>query len=578
MPLEVDQARWKGLHEVAQGELRMSCVCVLANIMSQSYNYDALRQWADQDLAQYDEYIQSSELSVLRIAATSVWLRRKGIQWRDSDFSFTSLDGYNPFPMEKFETANKAHFIESVRSHKCISRTDHNCLTLLQIAALRGDLQLARTLVVDLGANVDDAGATPGLTPLWFSCLSGNIGVAVFLVEKGANPRCRDGFSGRTILHFLNQCRTADAVKFIIEQALQAGLNLEDRDSAGNTPLLSTFVGWDFSLGVAAHLLLNLKVNVLVKAKTKWSPLSAAVQRLDFNFVQEICNNFRHSQLRATTHWQLPDQSIEDEKADAFGTMITHNEFYRRRIGGAATQATLEGIIDLLVDDNMIAASRSSEIGSGTNPLIASCYLGYDDLAAAVLNTKFCPDLDEVDDMNGMSALHWAAQRNRYNTFVRIFERGANPLILDKEGLNAFHQAARFSPDLLLRIVEGIEAGRIHKPDGPDVRAILNIPTTKDSTAFALAVIEGTWEHLRVAEILRNRYHLSYDEYIFSTIGEPRMTLLAYMIRVAVMTNLIELEQIEYLLNLEPRPKFKAGSAGETLFHYAVRGWQHGKL
>ena len=193
----------------------------------------------------------------------------------------------------------------------------------------------------------------------------------------------------------------------------------------------------------------------------------------------------------------------------------------------------------------------------------------------AVLGARHCPNIDEVD-AEGMSALHWAVERGRNEPTMELLSREANPLIPDQKGLTMFHRSALFSPGLLLQIFDGIEANQITRPANLDGRSILNIPTKASETVFMIAVIEGSPKHLETAEILRTRYNLDYDTYsIEPRFTDVKMTLMAHLIRNAVMTDLFTLQQIEYLLNLDPRPKFVADTSGATLLHYAVGGWQH---
>lgn len=204
--------------------------------------------------------------------------------------------------------------------------------------------------------------------------------------------------------------------------------------------------------------------------------------------------------------------------------------------------------------------------------------MGHDDLVVAILKSTNCPGVNEVDKINRMSALHWSVERGRFAPTMNLLLRGANPLLQDKEGLNIFHRAARFAPKLLLQILEGIEATKIPKPAGHDTRSIISMATSDGYTPFTISVTEGSTEDLVVAETLRQGYQIDHDSYsLKKTRTETMKTLMAEMVECSISSNIFTLEQVEYLLKTNPRPKFKGDTSGDTLLHYAVSGWQYGK-
>lgn len=583
MSTEVKDAVTSHLPELAQAELYMSSSYVFRGEISQDDAFIASRRWKAEDPQAFEEHLGSPELRFMRSILLSFCLINHRFQQNEGPFEgpfdFGVLAGYEPTSKAKFDTSHNSAFIRSVRQHRCLNRTDVGYMTLLQTAAAKGDLDLAKTLVLDLKADVNACGILPGLSPLWISCFSGNIEVASFLAERGANATCRDEMSGRTILHFLNQFRTEEDIVKILEIGLSAGIRLDEKDRVGRTPLLSTFVGWDFSNGLAARFLLALRSNVLAQSESDWTPLCATMTTLDFGLAKDILDALRSSMLQPAGLVGAALRSVEDEKVTAFGTLATQKDFYRRRVCGAETHRRLRQIVDLLLDSATIGALKLSDMGRGTNPLIGSCFMGQDDLTAAILDSQHCPSLDEADEMNGVSALHWAVERGRSVSAMKLFSLGANPLLADREGLNVFHRAARCSSSLLLQMLDKIDSGDLPKPEGLHARDILAIQTRKDGqTPFTVAVIEGTTNHLEVAEILRAKYNLDYDSYsIASSPAEPKKTLAAYLTSCAIISNLFSFEQVEYVLNLDPAPKFIADTSRATLLHYAVCGWQHGR-
>ena len=582
MSSELGAACDSALPDLAKHELHMSSSSVFHGNIVPAETFSALRRWINASPQDFHDYLLSSTYGHIRDVGLSLCLIDHGVPKTKDDFDFSMLEGYSPFADVKFDVSKKPTFIKSVRQQKCLQRTDMTYMTLLQRASGRGDMELVKTLVLDLGASIDACGVVPGLTPLWISCFNGHVDIALFLVQQGAMPTCRDSIHGRTILHFLNQFQTIDDIARISIIGAKAGLSLEEKDDRGYTPLMSTFIGWDFSDGIAAKFLLDVGANVLVRSKDNWSPMCAAVKSLNVETSRAIAEKYRASSLRSAVRLETPAPpvtSTEDDKRMAFCGLITPGQLITRQLGGADSLKKLQVIVELLLDERVVKAferSERSEVTRGTNPLIGVSYVGRDDLTMAVLNSTHCPAIDEVDELNGMSALHWSVERGRIASAMQLLSLGANPLLQDKEGLNVFHRAARFSPSLLLQIFESMDSADLPRPAGYDSRSIIAITNSESHTPFMIAVIEGSTEHLKVAEILRKKYQIEHDSYSIRKRGtETAMTLMAYLVHFSVKNNLLTLEQTEYILNLNPQPRFQGDTSGDTLLHYAVRGWSN---
>jgi ankyrin repeat protein len=190
--------------------------------------------------------------------------------------------------------------------------------------------------------------------------------------------------------------------------------------------------------------------------------------------------------------------------------------------------------------------------------------------------------VNDVDETNGMSALHWAAEQGRYVSFVALLERGALPTLRrTADECNPFHHGAVFAPTMLLKVIESIESGKVSLANSLDMEQMMNIPNSDGFRIFDLAVIEGSADHLKLAENLRTRYCIAFDDLIIPTRHEAeegsRMTLLGYLVSSSVRSNIMEIESLEYMLSLSPQPRFIATTAGTTLLHLAADGFFHGK-
>jgi ankyrin repeat protein len=586
VPENLTTAIREELHSYAKDELHISLSDNILNMQRISEDFASLRLWSRQDSTGYKQYLQSPFLSEMKTATFSAWLVVEGPKDAYEPFDFQLLEGVDLRGDPHFDISKKDQFVNSVLWHKCTESIGHSRLNLLQIAALWGDVKMAEALVVDLGADVNSVGDTPGYTPLWISCLNGHLDTALFLAKHEADARVKDTKDGRTILHFLNRFQSRNDVSQILRIGLQAGLAVDELDLERNTPLLSTFIGWDFSHGAAAQVLLQARADPLVHSERNFSAVVGALRILDVDLLISLFKHGGKCRLKDNENKELPTNPLEQEKALSFNFLCSQNEFYCRRICGPDAAARLKAVVDLILQDNMSSTFRSMGLIEGdTTPLIISCYRRRSDLLEAVLSSASCPDLDEADSY-GMTALHWCAERGNLDGIKQLLRAGANPLLFSNKGLNIFHIAARFAPDFLLQTLNAIETEEVPCPQGLDGRALLAIPTRDkdETTPFVLAVMEGTPEHLNCAEALRTRYSLDYDAYEIPALNisgriedEAKMTLMAYLTAGSVMTNIITLSQVEYVLNLNPKPRFRADMSGKTLLHFAVCGFYHGK-
>lgn len=583
MPNELTTLSLAKIRGAAESELIGSLKAQLSNTMASLDSTVALRQWSKNDMKVYETYIASTGFSHLQAVCFQVAslgaLSSKPEDHNTLDSNL--LDGYNIFH-GSFQSSSKEDFVGLVHQYGLVEKVDTCGLTMLQIAASKGDMELAEVLVEELGAKIDATGANQGMTPLWISCFYGHVNMASYLVDRGADARCRDKGYRRTILHFLNRCRDLESIATLADIGRQAGISIEETDRDGNSPLLSTFIGWDFSRGLAARWLIQQGANVFAKSRQNWSCLAATVRCLDVGLMKTILEAMQTTSPKSGDYTGRDcDLSSADAKKEAFETLFLMSDFHIRRFHGQSAAAALNDVVDMLLNADVMDRYKSSEMNSGINPLIAACFTGRDDLANAVLRATYCPDVNEVQS-HGMTALHWAVEHGRTQTALELLRRGADPLLADGEGLNAFHRSSRFSPALLVEILDCMEAGHIFINSGLSTRDILGLSTTSDETisqsVFSILVIEGSSKHLEVAELLRTRYSLSHDSLSVKSPKETgRMTLTAFMILGAVSSNLFTPRQVDYLLNLSPRPSFVADTEGATLLHYAIRNFQYGK-
>jgi hypothetical protein len=111
-----------------------------------------------------------------------------------------------------------------------INARNHNGISLLQEAALDGKLAVVRALV-ELGADMDAQGGPSQMTALHFATQRRHKEIALLLIERGANPNCRDN-TGETPLHLAAYAGLPDMARALVD----AGADLQARDNRKMTP------------------------------------------------------------------------------------------------------------------------------------------------------------------------------------------------------------------------------------------------------------------------------------------------------------------------------------------------------
>ncbi|KAK5635650.1 hypothetical protein RRF57_011362 [Xylaria bambusicola] len=102
---------------------------------------------------------------------------------------------------------------------------------------------------------------------------------------------------------------------------------------------------------------------------------------------------------------------------------------------------------------------------------------------------------------------------------MELLRRGADPCIVGygrgQRYYNVFQTAAIHSPRLLLQILDAMASNKVPMPHGLNVEAILSA-SGSDEDIFALLVYQGTLQHLQVADELRIKFKVHYDNLVIS--------------------------------------------------------------
>lgn len=438
--------------------------------------------------------------------------------------------------------------------------------TILHDTAARGDTRAVH-FFLGFKNNVNTVTSHFGWTPLWVACEGGYFDVASDLLEHGADVTLRERTSGRSILHLLSRFRAASQIRAMVATAEAKGLQVDDVDQDGNTPLLKTFVGWDFSSGAAARVLLEVGANPLVTNRMGWSPLSVCVDRLNHDMLRAM--------LMCPALGGVPEENMAEAMADALRSIIAQPPSIQISRLGAQREVVMKDLLRQLATDRttqqFLLQPPSPGLSPGLSPLGVATWLRQEYLALLLLEVR-PEDLDRRDD-GQPTALQLAISRNQPGLVKRYIEQGADLLIVDSSGNNVLHLAADLMPSMLLTVADALLV-RHCNGDAAAAKQILDKTNVAGYTPFGLAVLQGSAEHIRNAEQLRSKYQVEHDPWV----EEMSTTLLGVIVGVGSMADISSCSQVEYLLAQNPRPRFVSGKNGPTLLHLAVSGWKNSML
>lgn len=436
-------------------------------------------------------------------------------------------------------------------------------LTMLHHAAARGDSHLV-SVFLRLKADVNASTPDFGWTPLWMACEGGYFDLAVTLLDHGADIRCRETTSGRTILHLLSRFQKCSEVRYMLQKAIDSGLDVDEVDSRGRTPLFATFIGWDLSRGKAARILLEQGSNPFKESDSGWHPLLSCIELLDHNLLREM--------LSCPARKSTPDETVWEAMVDGLRCLISHPpSTHISRLGKRHEDVVKSLLAQLSSDESTRRFLLRTTETRGLSPLAAATWQGRESLALWLLELR-PHDINRRGDSQSELALHLAIKRNHSHLVQKYLECGADPLLCDHLDENALHIAAVWMPSILISLADIIF--RVYcNGDYTTAKPVLDCRNARGFTPFAMAVFEGSSQHIQCAETLRTKYHLDHDLWIDSC----SETLLGNIIHVGATIDAVNLFQVKYLLGLTPTPAFVAGKQGSTLLQHAVLAWKNGK-
>jgi ankyrin repeat protein len=244
--------------------------------------------------------------------------------------------------------------------------------TPLLFAAQAGSVESAAALL-EGGAKIDDGTEEFG-TPLIVAIASGHEKLALFLLDRGANPNSTDGY-GISALHY----------------AFHEGL----LTLAGAAPAATDYLGWTrTNMPEVVRALLRRGANPNVRIKNNWAVL-------DNYFLARSQEDYPQVDMVGATPFLLAAASGD---AGLMKLLLEH--------GGEAKVTTDDGVNAL-----MIAAGLGLEKGRGNEK---------GNLEAAKLALQLGSDVKGAKKADGRTALHAAVFHGWRDMIVFLVENGAN--------------------------------------------------------------------------------------------------------------------------------------------------------
>lgn len=124
-----------------------------------------------------------------------------------------------------------------------VDQKDHRGLSPLNCAAIKGDFDMTKLLILNGTASVD--GASPkGCTPLLYAARGGYADVVRFLLARGASPLRQDN-AGGTVLHHAIEKGHTEVLAVLQEHGVDVHSAIEIPDNAGRTPVFEAIDNHD---------------------------------------------------------------------------------------------------------------------------------------------------------------------------------------------------------------------------------------------------------------------------------------------------------------------------------------------
>jgi serine/threonine protein kinase/ankyrin repeat protein len=449
--------------------------------------------------------------------------------------------------------------------------------TPLQRAVLSRDEKLIQRVVEISGGGLEEYGETPGWSPLWLSCLTGDYHTAEYLMQNGANINCSALDSGISILHLLNMFSEPSEIDGVLEFCLRGRedgqrMLVGQKTHKGLTPLHTTFCGYDYSCGYAARALLKHGASPITQTPNSmhgFTPIALCAFSLDYELLQEMLACVWITEESNRSDGVLRDITLC--KAFAFRILCNLTQFVL--ISKLETfEGQLDKIVKLVLDDKTMEFLLGTESSlGGYDPLAMPLWQARPYLALSFLRVFGLPRQISMVEFQ-RPYLHIAIERRLRSCVSALLERGADILLESQFGkVNALHMAAIWFPEMLLELIDHVNLMNSEDRRGKSAKQILESVTDAGVDVISLLIMEGNKLELDVADKLRRNYNIDLDVVKYQQ-GDESVTLTGKVVAAIMEDGLIPLSQVEYLLKLKPPPRLVCSSNGRTLLCLASTG------
>lgn len=490
----------------------------------------------------------------------------------DKTFDYAQLSVFKQRGYRELSGLDKGQFCTDMMKSECVELSDKSTnFTILQRAICLGDEEMVRFLVQELSANCNNYGDTPGWTPLWLACTTGQFRTAQFLISNRANVHCEDENTGFTILHLLSRFSHASEHDWLLGQFSSEGNSSEYLDKPskeGFTPLHAAFLVSVDSSDSTCRALLSHGADPTVRCEYGtdfMTPIAQCALRLNSALLQCVldCPYLSRNQDSNTRI------CLAEAKEQAFRHLITKtNEFTMRAMAGSHWHTSLRSTLQLLVDQDMQRAfNKNAQMTDNQDVLRAALSVGRGAVARCLL------DILHPNAAPGPSCINRAIERKQ-NEFVKeCIARGAELAAIDPDtGRNALHASATYNPRILPLLVDRLAGSEeAARPRGVS-KEVLEQRNREGFDVASILLVEGTDTERDLVDQLRHRFDLSLDELNVLFLEEDRQTLAAYIINCCVYGDFMPVSSLRYLLRIQPAPAFACTTRGDTLLTHAVSG------
>jgi ankyrin repeat protein len=315
--------------------------------------------------------------------------------------------------------------------------------TPLHYAALCGLDSIVKFLVIEHSQDVHARGFDLNSTPLHLACRSGQVGVACFLLDNGADAEARDNRKS-TPLHLASTWGHADVVRVLLDRPVDP----TPKDFAQQTPtFLAYFRGHQDVLAV----FIDFHVGEFWEDQKNWSQLDWALFYGDIKGARVLLDRGTDPNRQGNA---LFDAALRGGYVEAVRVLLEHG-------------------VDPIIRDS-----------SGMTPLHYACIRGHVDMVRIFLEHGV---VAAIQDKDVWTPLHAASGGGHLEVIRLLLNQGADVTVQDNQGQTALHLASvgghASSVGLLLE----------HRSD------VIATPTKYGMTPLHCAAAAG---HINVASVL----------------------------------------------------------------------------